>query len=97
MTFEDFTGHVRNEAAPDSALSPELQALWYAEKGDWDRAHEIAQDIADTNGSWIHANLHREEGDIGNAGYWYRRAGRPMPSMSVVEERHALIRHFLGE
>jgi hypothetical protein len=63
-----------------------LEALWYDGKDNWDRAHEIAQDITTDDGSWIHAYLHRKEGDHGNAAYWYRRAGRSMPQVSLGEE-----------
>ena len=55
-------------------LSPPLRALWHDARGDWAAAHQVAQDIDNETGSWIHAYLHRKEGDLGNAGYWYRRA-----------------------
>jgi len=76
MEIDDFLASVQAEDHPPSGLTPALEALWHAEKGNWDRAHTIAQDIASAEGSWIHANLHREEGDHANAGYWYARAGR---------------------
>ncbi len=57
-------------------MSPALVALWHDAKGDWARAHEVAQDIDDATGSWVHAYLHRKEGDEGNAAYWYRKAGQ---------------------
>jgi hypothetical protein len=57
-------------------LDGALLALWWDAQGDWERAHEVAQEIDDVSGSWVHAYLHRKEGDPGNAGYWYRRAGR---------------------
>jgi len=81
---------------PPEHLSEILQALWFAEKGDWHRSHEIAQDIHHQNGSWLHANLHRQEGDLGNARYWYNRAGKPESEKSVDDERTELIVHFLG-
>jgi len=55
-------------------------ALWYDARGDWHRAHTIAQDVDDAGGAWVHAYLHRKEGDLGNAGYWYQRAGRDVAS-----------------
>jgi len=69
------------EPPPDDKA---LQALWWAERGDWDRAHECAQ--ADEGGpaDWVHAYLHRVEGDLGNAGYWYARAGKP-PATGAFE------------
>ena len=65
-------------AAPESGLSPPLAALWWAAKGDWDAAHKIVQDESDANSAWVHAYLHRVEGDLSNAGYWYRQAGQPL-------------------
>lgn len=94
MTFDDFIASAELDVPP-SGLSDELRALWFAEKGDWHGSHDIAQDIHSSNGSWIHAYLHREEGDIGNASYWYSRAGKPVGSGDLAVERHELIRHFL--
>lgn len=70
MTVEEF------KTADPRQLEGLLLALWWDLQGDWDRAHGIAQEIEDADGSWVHAYLHRKEGDIANAGYWYRRAGR---------------------
>ena len=66
-----------SNAAPDAGLSSPLAALWWAAKGDWKAAHRIVQDESDANSAWVHAYLHRVEGDLSNAGYWYRQAGRP--------------------
>jgi hypothetical protein len=63
--------------APAPALAPPLAALWWAAKGDWDAAHRIVQDEPTRDAAWVHAYLHRVEGDLGNAGYWYRQAGQP--------------------
>lgn len=71
---------------PPAEASSHLKALWYDAKGEWDMAHTQIQDIEDNNASWIHAYLHRKEGDISNAGYWYRRAGRKMPDISLEKE-----------
>ena len=68
---------------PDG-LSPELESLWHAEAGNWDDAHDIAQDIDTPMGSWIHALLHLIEGDVGNAGYWFNRARKPSRSISEI-------------
>ena len=77
-------------------LPETLAAMWYDAKGDWEKAHDIAQDLESSEGSWIHAYLHRKEGDEGNAAYWYRRAGRPFPSgVSLEEEWEVLVREFL--
>jgi hypothetical protein len=61
---------------PPSPTTPMLRAIWYGLRGDWDAAHELAQAQDDPDGAWVHAWLHRIEGDLGNAEYWYRRAGR---------------------
>ena len=76
-----------SEPAPPAGLGLALQALWWEAKGDWDAAHECAQaQEEDPAGCWVHAYLHRKEGDQSNAGYWYRRAGRPRSTLSLSEE-----------
>jgi hypothetical protein len=64
-------------AAPAPSLRAPLAGLWWAAKGDWDSAHKIVQDEETREAAWVHAYLHRVEGDLSNAGYWYRRAGQP--------------------
>ncbi len=71
---------------PPLGLSPYLLSLWYDAKGDWNKAHDTIQDEENKNGSWIHAYLHRKEGDIWNADYWYRRAGKTRPNFTLDEE-----------
>ncbi|MDQ6844495.1 MAG: hypothetical protein M3Z92_09110 [Bacteroidota bacterium] len=71
---------------PPENLSVYLNALWYDAKGEWDKAHKLIQDLEDKNASWIHAYLHRKEGDNANAGYWYRRADKKMPSVDLRDE-----------
>ena len=95
MNLEDFLVHAKTEIAPETIWSTALQAIWYAEKGDWDIAHELCQKGDTPNGAWVHANLHRQEGDISNAGYWYSRAGKPAVSGDVTEERHQIIANLL--
>lgn len=68
------------------------KALDLARDGCWDEAHELVQSSSDTLSCLIHAYLHREEGDLGNAGYWYRRAGEPMPDNTLEEELNRLYR-----
>lgn len=75
MTFDEFRATLDADAPPRTAAA--LVALWHDAKGNWHRAHEVAQGIEDATGAWVHAYLHRKEGDEGNAGYWYRRAGQP--------------------
>jgi hypothetical protein len=85
MTIDQFRQTLRNDTAP-STFSPALRAMWEDAKGNWSEAHAIAQEIKDETGSWIHAYLHRKEGDLGNAGYWYRRAGQQTARDTLDEE-----------
>ena len=87
MTIEELLASADNDSAPDAGLSAELQSMWHTKAGNWDAAHDIAQDIHTPMGSWIHALLNLIEGDTGNAGYWFRKAGQPVRS---VEETDAL-------
>jgi len=77
MTLADFKRTIADKQPP-AVLTPPLRALWHDAKGDWESAHTVAQDIDDETGAWIHAYLHRKEGDLANAGYWYRRARKPV-------------------
>jgi hypothetical protein len=81
---------------PSAQLSPYAKALWYAGKGDWNMAHEIVQDLPDKAASLIHAFLHRQEGDISNAKYWYSMAGSKMPEFSLDQEWEKLVNINLG-
>ena len=94
MDFETFTASLSAEQPPKD-ISNLLLALWYAGKKDWDKSHDIAQEIHDSNGSWIHAYLHRMEGDRANAGYWYSKAGKNMPSYSLEKEWESLVKYFI--
>lgn len=78
------------------AENPLVKALDLLGAGDWDGAHAIAQDDGSAEGSWVHAHLHRVEGDPGNAGYWYRRAGKPVASGDLAEERRAIRQALTG-
>jgi hypothetical protein len=86
MSFDDLQRSIERDAAPPGELSQALQALWHDARGDWDAAHGCAQAEPGRDGSWVHAFLHRKEGDLGNAGYWYARAGRPVPAKGVTLE-----------
>lgn len=86
MTEDAYLESANSDAEPPAELSAELSALWLARNDRWEQAHNIAQDIDTPMGSWIHAHLHLIEGDVGNAGYWYRRAGKPA---SDIEQREA--------
>lgn len=80
-----------------SRLSLPLQALWHDGRGDWNKAHELAQQAGDREGDWVHAYLHRKEGDRANAGYWYTRAGRPMAGQSLEAEWDAIVTALLAK
>ena len=83
MTVEEFKATL--QSTPPK-VSPLLLALWYDARGDWEKAHTLAQDVDDPSGAWVHAYLHRKEGDLGNAGYWYRRANQPVATDSLETE-----------
>ena len=95
MTTADFKASLSG-AAPAPDLAAPLAALWWAAKGNWDRAHSIAQDEPGADGSWVHAHLHRVEGDLGNAGYWYRQAGKPVATDAIDTEWERMVSALLG-
>jgi hypothetical protein len=80
---------------PPPGLSAALTALWHDGRADWEAAHRVAQDIDTPEGAWIHAYLHRKEGDPTNAAYWYRRAAKPVPSMPLDAEWDAIVTALL--
>ena len=82
--------------APAGELAPPLAALWWAAKGDWGRAHKLVQDEESTDAAWVHAYLHRVEGDLSNAGYWYRQAGRPAAKDPLEAEWERIASALLG-
>jgi hypothetical protein len=82
--------------APPASLRLALEGLWWDAKGDWDRAHRCAMAQDDAEGAALHAYLHRREGDLANAGYWYRRAGRTLPDAPLAAEWNALAQEFLA-
>lgn len=81
---------------PPGGLSLALQALWWDAKGDWEKAHQRAQEREDEAGMWVHAYLHRKEGDLSNADYWYRRCGKSSPQASLDQEWESLAQAFLA-
>jgi hypothetical protein len=83
-------------AAPAADLNAPLAGLWWAAKGDWDRAHEVVQDEDTREAAWVHAYLHRVEGDLGNAGYWYRQAAKPAATDSLQAEWQRIAVALLG-
>jgi hypothetical protein len=93
----DFPGFQASLAAPapPPGLPLAVQGLWWDGKGNWDQAHTCAQDQDDSIGAAVHAYLHRKEGDLANAGYWYARAGRTMPTGPLNAEWRALVEELL--
>lgn len=96
MDLTEFRSTVASNATPPDGLSLALQTLWWDAKGDWNRAHECAQKDEGQTGSAVHAYLHRKEGDMSNAGGWYRRAGRDPATVTLEEEWQALAEEMLA-
>ena len=85
-TIDEFIQSASDRNTMPGDLCAELQALWHTKAGNWDQAHDIAQEIHTPVGSWIHALLHLIEGDVGNAGYWFHKAGQPIRSVDEIDE-----------
>ena len=85
MDLDELKATLTDDAPPEG-LPDAVRALWHDARGDWDEAHRVAQDIDDADGAWVHAYLHRKEGDLGNASYWYQRAGRTRTTVPLEEE-----------
>jgi len=94
MTPAEFTRSL-TDAAPPPACAPALGALWWAAKGDWTAAHEIVMAHEDADCAWVHAHLHRAEGDLANARYWYSQAGKPVATTALDAERAAIVAALL--
>ena len=95
MTLEEFQDSLQHDGPP-KGLSLSLTALWWDGKGDWIRAHESAQQQEGPAGAWVHAYLHRKEGDQSNAAYWYNRAGKPVCRESLEAEWISIVKDLLG-
>jgi len=95
MNLQTFIDSLK-KAKPPKEASQLLVALWHEAKGDWDRAHDMVNDIGHPDADWIHAYLHRKEGDQWNAGYWYRRAGKNMPDVSLEMEWKSISEELLA-
>jgi len=83
-------------AEPPAELTLALAGLWWDAKGDWKRAHESAQRDKGLEGSWVHAYLHRKEGEQDNPAYWYGRAAKPVCRDSLDEEWLSIVKELLG-
>ena len=95
MDLKAFKLSLQEQIPPETSQA--LQALWYEAKGQWDKAHELAQQAPDPIGAWVHAYLHRVEGDESNAGYWYRRAHKPHSEASLPEEWEEIASALLSD
>jgi hypothetical protein len=96
MELSDFEQSLEG-ASPPARLHLAVQALWWDAKGDWGKAHACAQaDEGDPACDWVHAYLHRKEGDASNAGYWYRRAGKPVAKAPLIDERRAILQALIA-
>jgi len=96
MTETDFKSSLSGASPPPGAIAP-LTALWWAGKGDWDKAHGIVQDDGGADAAWVHAYLHRVEGDLGNAGYWYRQARKPVATDTIEAEWERMVSALLKD
>lgn len=96
MTIVSFKESLATDKPPAEA-SLHLKALWYDAKGEWDMAHTQIQDMEDSNAAWVHAYLHRKEGDMANAGYWYRRAGKNMPGITLEKEWENIVEDLINK
>lgn len=96
MTLDDLRASLANDTPPPG-LSDEVRALWIQANGDWDAAHVIVQELSSTAAEWVHAHLHREEGDLKNATYWYRRAHRPVSQVPLTQEWNEIATALLAE
>lgn len=94
MTLDAFLQSLSTAEPP--ALTPPLRALWFNAKGDWNAAHKCVDDKSDQESMWVHAYLHRKEGDLSNAAYWYRRAGREPCSGALDQEWREIAEALLG-
>ena len=95
MTLAEFQASTAAPHPPAGLAGP-LQGLWWAAKGDWERAHGIVQDDDSADAAWVHAYLHRVEGDLPNAGYWYRTAGKPVVAEPLAREWSAIATTLLA-
>lgn len=95
MTVDEFKGSLSRQA-PAPNMSPALRSLWWAAKGDWEKAHTTVQNDGSRDAAWVHAYLHRVEGDLPNASYWYRTAGKPAATGGLAAEWDAMAAALLG-
>lgn len=94
-TYLEFEKSLELSTVPEE-WSDELKSIWYDANGDWEASHNLAQDTHNTLGSWLHAYLHRKEGDRFNAGYWYRLAKKEYPTISLDEELKVIVDYIIN-
>ncbi|MEQ8974091.1 MAG: hypothetical protein RIE73_27320 [Coleofasciculus sp. C1-SOL-03] len=97
MILNEFTQLTAKQEKCPSELPKALQALWYDKRGDWHRAHDIVQNASDSDSAWVHAYLHREEGDLSNARYWYRRSGQSQFNGELNQEWEFIASNLLDK
>lgn len=95
MNYEEFIFSIEKNKPP-TKLNKYLAILWYDRKGKWNIAHNLAQAIYNRDGSLLHAYLHRKEGDLANAAYWYSNADMEMPNISLNKEWEKLVKKYLN-
>ena len=95
MTLDEFVELIKTQDQHPSSLSGALQALWHDKRGDWNKAHQTVQDANDSDSAWVHAYLHRKEGDLSNARYWYRRANQAESKETLNQEWEHIARVLL--
>jgi hypothetical protein len=94
-TLAEFKATLNLEVPPQAFPAP-LKSLWYDGKGDWQQAHAQVDHLTDQESAWVHAYLHRKEGDIWNADYWYRKAKQTRPGITLEQEWEQLVQQFLS-
>jgi hypothetical protein len=94
MQFEMFQQSIKGNEPP-AGIAVYLSAMWYDGHGNWDKAHSMIDHLQDTTACWVHAYLHRKEGDIWNADYWYRKAGKIRPDVSLQQEWEIIVKALL--
>lgn len=94
MNFDEFNRTLKENSLPEN-INDLLKALWHDAKGNWEKAHKITQNINGKEAAWVHAYLHRKEGDSSNASYWYSRTGKPFSNKTLNEEWEEIVRELL--
>jgi hypothetical protein len=95
MDYHEFISSLQ-ENLPPKDIPRQLESLWYDGKGNWNKAHDIADGPSDRLSARVHAYLHRKEGDLWNANYWYKRASEELPDLSLDEEWEMLVKRILN-